>query len=542
MSKIKLLALGGLEENGKNLYYLEYNNSGIIIDVGIGNYDNKGIGVDSVIPDLEYLNKKNIVAVLISHGHIDQMGAINHLLKVKPNLKIYASDFTVEFLKLYGVNSKNLNIIKYDQVLKIENFEIESFKLSHAVFGNYGYLINTPAGAVMYSTDYNFNQTVSKNERTDIEKIIKLKNKYKIKVLMTEVLDIENEGVASSAQEEIKKFRNIVEYATGRIIISLYSSNVSGINNIIEVAEEYDKKICIIGRDLLNYVNVSRRQGYITHSRDRFKKLGDIDKINPENQIIIVSGLYEEPFSELASMALGKNKFVKIKKDDTVIIASKAYDKIESYCQEVKDDLARTFAKIIHQKLNIASHAQKEDIKMMINLVEPNFVMPIKGEYRKQIVLLKEAEKLGYKFENIIIASNGNLIEINEENYKIIEEIQLQNILVKSSKNKDQKINNKVINDRELLSTDGYVTVMVKIDKKTKKIIDEPLISSGGIIKFDDDKKLVFEFQKFVKNIFDKEDIDLKKKQIEIRIKGRRFLENKIQKAPMILIIFLEVE
>jgi len=541
MKNIKLVALGGAAENGKNMYFLQYKEHGILFDAGLTNYDNKAIGIDSLMPDISYLKDKHISAILISHGHMDQMGAINQVIKQHPNVPVYGSDYTIEFLKLSCPKDANLQTLKYDSILKINDFEIEPFRLSHAIFGNYGYLVNTPDGAIVYATDYNFNQTVSVTERTDIQKIVNFNNKYKILLLMTETIAIEEEGVAASGQEDILKFSNIVEHSNGKTIVSLYSSNVSGINNIIDVAEKLDKKICILGRDLLTYVNLSRRQGYLKHSKDRFKKLSDLKNIDPTKQLIIVSGLYEEPFKELEKVATGSNSLFTIDRNDTIIIASKPYDKIEGYAQSVNDKLARTMALIVKQKLNISSHAQKEDVKMMINLFQPRFIAPIKGEYRKQVQLEIEAVKLGYDNSQIVIMANGELIEIDQKEAVMTKKIDITDILIKNERNSQTETNPIVIRDREVLSQNGYLTIILTVDRNSKKLIKIPEIFSGGLSKFDDDIEIMESLQKIVKTAFDDNSIDAKKRQTTIRIKSIRYLENKIGKSPMVLQVLLEV-
>ena len=541
-SKYKIIALGGLQENGKNTLILETEKTMILIDAGISNFTNKTLGIDYIIADYSYLekNKKKFKAILISHGHFDQMGALYQILE-KYDVPVYGSNYTIAFLKknLDKKFFKNLKEITYSKVLIIDDVKVEPFTLSHAIFGNYGYLLAMQDEAIIYASDYNFDQIPSKFACTDIEKILTLKNKYKIKLFLTETVSIDNLGMSSGQQDYFPTLKREIESAPARVIFTLYSSNLHGMATIINLAEKYNKKIMIVGRDLLTYVNISRDLGYMKIPKDVFVKVNNINKVKDEDLFIVVAGLYDYPFMELNRVSLNNHNILKFKMTDKVIVASKPYDEIEDLAQEILDKVARNVGSISHAATNISAHAYQEDIKMMINLFEPEYIMPIKGEYRKFITLTKVAKLLGYTEEQVIIANNGEVIEQLNGSFVTTETLKLNNLLV--NKDHDTNVNPIILKDREILSDNGYVTIILMFAKGTDKLVQKPVILSGGLIQFDDDEDIL----NGCLNIVEKEILSMdNNRQLvnKLKIKLSRYLNKKIGKTPMILPMRVEID
>lgn len=540
--KFKIIALGGLGENGKNTYIVETENDIVIIDAGLSNYSNKQLGIDFILPDYSYLeeNKEKVRAILISHGHLDQMGAIAHILNVV-DAPVYGSNYTTSFLKGYIPKSKHkfLKEIKYDQVLKIGDLSIESFRLSHAIFGNLGFLIACGKDAVVYATDYNFDQMATEYARSDIKKIVMLSNKYTIKTLMTETLAIEERGSAGSSQDHMLHLKRFIDSASGRMIISIYSSNLAGMRNIIDLAAQNQKKIVIIGRDLLTYVNVAKEFGYIEHIKDLFVRIQDISKYEDNELMIVIAGLYEDPFIELEKMAKGIHNIIKLQEGDNVLIASKPYDETEAYAQKVLDLVSLAGATITEQKINTASHAHEEDVKMMINLFEPEYIVPIKGEYRKFIHLKTIATNLGYDEDKVKIIKNGDVLEFVENGAYVAKTLKLPDQLINI--NGKEKTNPIILKDREILSENGYVLVIMTFYKGTNERIQAAELVSGGLLNLDDNPQI----KEGCIKIVDRE-IEAAKDSRELvnKIKNKigRYLNTKIGKVPMVLPIRIEVD
>ncbi len=542
-SKFKIMALGGLDENGKNCYVIETAEDIIVIEAGSTNFNNKLLGIDIVIPDFNYLikNKDKVRAILISHGHFDQMGAITYLIE-QLNVPVYASSYTIEFLKHY-VNKKKykmLKELKYSGILRIGQLKIEPFSLSHAIYGNFGFVIaNENKEAIVYATDFNFDQTANRFGRTDIRKIVELSKKYQVKGLMVESVSADCIGMAAGDQSYHAQFARTVESAPGRLIVSLYSSNLAGMTNIIRMAEEYDKKIVIIGRDLLNYVNIARNANYISHKKELFIRISDINKYDENQLIIVVAGLYLEPFTTLAKMSTNRHNIIKINERDTILIASKPYDEIEANAQDILDVIARTECEIKSQKINVASHAYQEDIKMLINLFEPETIIPIKGEYRKFKIMQELVMNVGIGAERVKILKNGEQLEIHDEFAIVNNEFPLEPTLI--SDDEDEPINPIVLRDREILSDNGYVLLVLTFLKGKQEIIQEPEVISGGLIQFDDDEDLIAGCKKIIKNELEK-DYSNRELVTKLKTKVSRYLQNNIGKTPIVLPVRMEVD
>lgn len=541
-NNFKIIALGGLGENGKNTYIVETEKDIVIIDAGLSNYSNKQLGIDFILPDYSYLekNKDKVRGILISHGHVDQMGAISHILNVV-NVPVFGSNYTVSFLKGYIPKSKQklLKEIKYSNPLKLGDLTIECFKLSHAIFGNLGFLLASGNDAIVYTTDYNFDQMATEHARTDIKKIVMLANKYKIKGLMTETVAVEERGSAGSSQDHMLHLTRFINSSTGRMIISIYSSNLAGMRNIIDLAAKNEKKIVIIGRDLLTYVNVAKEFGYIEHIKDLFVRIQDINKYEDNELIIVIAGVYEDPFVELEKMAKGIHNIVQLQDTDHVLIASKAYDETEAYAQKVLDLVSLAGAKISEQKINTASHAHEEDVKMMINLFEPEYIIPIKGEYRKFVHLKTIANKLGYSDDFVKIIKNGDVLELVEKGSYISKTIKVPDQLI-NIKGKE-KTNPIILKDREILSENGYILVIMTFYKGTNEKVQAPELVSGGLLTIDDNQMIKEGCLKIVNREIEAAS-DSRELVNKIKNKMGRYLNTKLGKVPMVLPIRIEVD
>ena len=537
----RLIALGGVDEPGRNSYVLETKDGMILLDAGSSNFTNKSLGVDMILPDFGYVldNKDKFKAILISHGHIDQMGALNALLN-QVSVPVYASKYTIKFLKTY-VDKKHWNMLKeinYHQPIHVGKLTIECFGLSHAIFGNFGYVITDSNNkSVAYATDYNFDQSKTKFARTDVNQIVSLANKHDIEVLLTESISADKTGIATANKEYVRSFERIIEEAKGRLIIGLYSSNLAGMTTIIRAAEKYHKKIVIIGRDLLKYVNIAREEGYLVHQHDIFARVGDMDNIDPQDLIVVVSGLYSEPFIELVKMANHNHGLLQINEQDTVLIACKAYDEIESYAQAALDQIARTNRRIKQQNLNAPSHAHQEDIKLLINLFDPKFVIPIKGEYRKLKVVKNMMKDIDRDSSDCCIIRAGEILAIYDDYCLVENDIYLEPQLISSE---EEDINHKLMVEREILADNGYVVVELIYYKGENEFCQEPTIISGGLINFNDDEDVINLIKKIIYSYADK-GLDKNELIAKIRNKLSRVMLDLIGKKPLILVSKVEI-
>lgn len=534
---LKIMALGGLGEVSKNCYIIESDKDIVVIDVGSKKYPTSSLGVDIEVNDISYLekNKNKVKGILISHAHPEQMGGLKYLLN---NLKVpvYGSKYTIEFLK-NEIKNNEFKSIDYDKEIKIGKFIIECFSLSHSVFGHLGFLVSYEKNAIVYATDYNFNQANKSMIMTDIQKIILLKQKYNIKLLLTETKNAEYSGYAASTTSFMQKFQRISQETKGKLFITLYSKNITGMINIMEIAEQNNKKIVIVGKELLTYVNVSKKLGYIDHKYDMFIKIRDIQKYDPSKIIIVVSGDYLEPFVELENIAEGSSTITNITQDDTILVASEPYDETEAMVQTILDRVARTECTIKNQSITSSANAYEEDIKMMINLWKPQNIMPINGEYRKFKKLEKIALSLGYEHDNIKVLENGEQLVVDNNVY-VNNFYKMHPIM--SNENYNEEINPLLINDRKILTEEGYVLITYIIEKSTSKIIQKPNIVSGGLMKFDNDQKLIDKCQDIIKK--ETPEYLLAENMIKVKNKIKKLVFNQIGKTPLVLTVKIEVK
>lgn len=531
--KMKFMALGGLEENGKNCYIVEDDTSIIVLDAGSRKFIDSNFGIDYVINDYTYLLERidKIKGILVSHAHDDQIGGIKILLKqINKKIPVYGSNYTISFLQ-QEYKYSDYKIINYKEPTKIGSFVVEPFLLSHAVFGNFGFLVAQEKNAIVYATDYNFNQSLKENIRTDIAKIIKLKTNYNIVGLFTETLAIDHSGTSTGIQDFFKSFQRNLESNQGKVFITLYSTNLIGMINIIEMAQKLNKKLVIVGRDLLTYVNVSKKLGYIEHVSDMFIKIRDISRYNSNEIMVVVSGTYLEPFEQLEKLAKPGNEITTINEEDLVLVASDPFDEIEGMVQKILDKVSRTECTIKTQKVSYPSHAYAEDVKMLINLFAPKFLIPIKGEYRKFKEFEKISQSLGYDNKEINLLSNGDIVEITENEIVPTGFFKTKDQLINSST--DEFIHPLLMKDRETISQEGYVLVTFVVDKHTKKVINTPNIISGGLMAFDNNEELMKKCEEVVMKIIIANDFEIN--VIKVKNKIRKLLENKIGKSPLIL-------
>jgi ribonuclease J len=316
------------------------------------------------------------------------------------------------------------------------------------------------------------------------------------------------------------------------------SSNLAGFTNIIRMAELHKKKIVIIGRDLLNYVNIAKQAGYITHERDIFCRIADINKVEDQDLIIVIAGLHAEPFLDLTKMAKKTHNLLQLKAEDNILIAADTYDEIESFVQKSLDTIARSNCSIQSLKINVPANAYQEDIKMLINLFEPRFIVPIKGEYRKLKALKDLALKVGYEEGNVVIINNGDILSIYDEYLGVNNSIRLSETYY--SESEKGKIDPIILKDREVLADNGYVMIIMMVQKGTHKLLMPPEIISGGLIEFNNDKDIVEKCQKITMNEFSK-DYSNKELVNKLKVKIARNLQSTIGKTPMILPVKIEI-
>ena len=548
MSNIKMMSLGGLNENGKNIYTVNIDGNILIFDVGIKYASDNMYGVDYIIPDFTYLvqNKKKIVGVFISHAHYENMGALTELIKTIPDIKVYATNYTSKIIdiecKEENVFVKNLNVIKPYKKISFGSFSVFPFSVTHSAPESVGYAINTKDGAIIYMADFVIDPTMSGYYDMDLGKLAYI-GKQGVLALMCESVFAEKKGFTSPRHKLDKFFRSVIDKNQGRIIFSLLSLHLHTIEEIFDALKDKKRKVVVMGKKLQFIINMAIKEGYLKVSPDL---IGDLTNLKDENSIILVSNDREMPFYNLNRIVSGYDKFVTLRETDTVVFAEPSYDAYELTEVKLKNDIAIIGANIesVPRENSVRLHASSEDIMLIIKLFNPKYYIPIKGEYRYQVENGNLAFNVGMKKENILLKENGDVIHLVDGNLvDDFEHIDVNDILIDGKSIND--VGELVLKDREMLGNNGVVLISATMDKKTKKILVGPEVLTRGFIYVKDNMDLISEIkdksEEIIKNNTNAKYADYTKIRNEIRENVGSMLYKKTESKPVILTVIQEV-
>lgn len=545
-NKIKIFALGGLNEIGKNMYVVEVDNEIYVFEAGLKYADDKMLGVDYIIPKYDYLinNKNKVKGIFLSHGHDEQIGAIPDILHDLPNIKIYGTKFTLEMLK-EELESENLkaNLIELQPHKKIrigKNF-IFPISLSHNVPDSVGYVLYTNQGAIFYTGNFVFDPSMQGAYKTDIGKLAYV-GKQGVLCLLSESQYADKQGYTSPNHRTYGYLRELINQHDGRILINIYQGQIFRIQELFNAIMETDRKVVIMGKRLEKTVLKSIENGYIDFDKTRLGNIHHLDN----NTIIIVSDEREKPYSNMKRIVKGYDKFISLKEDDTIVFASAVYDGMEKTATILFDDIAKRGCNLITMsgKKFPSLHASSEDLMLMLDLMQPKYYFPVCGEYRHQVANSEVAKQIGMKEENIILNLNGNVATF--VNGKLVDEsefVKADDILIDGKTVGD--IGELVIKDREMLGENGIVLVVAIIDKQTKEILSGPEIVTKGFVYVKDNIDLIKEAQsmacEILKNNTKQSYIDYSKVKNEIRDQIGKYFYQETECKPIILIMMQEV-
>ena len=544
MSKIKIFSLGGLNEVGNNMYVVNVDEEIFILDAGFKYADDKMLGIDYIIPNFDYLkeNVDKIKGIFISHGHDSQYGALPDILEELPNIPVYGTEFTLGIIKsVVGDKNYNFKTIVPHKKINFKNTSIFPITLTHSVPGSVGYVINTSDGAIVYTSNFLFDPTMDGAYKTDIGKLAYV-GKQGVLCLMSESMYADKVGYTSPNNRIENIVMESINKATGRVLFNIYEAQLYRIQELFNVATLLDKKVVILGKKLEEIINKAIDMNYIEF--DKTKLLG-LNHVNDPNIIVLISDDREKPFSNIRRIINGRDKFLKINEDDTIIFASPSYDGLERSATKIYDEIAKMDLNlVIIPKKYLSHHASSEDLMMMINLMNPKYYFPVIGEYRHQVANADNAVKAGMSKDNIILKLNGEVATFIDGNLvDEYEKVKVDEILVDGKSVGD--VGELVLKDREMLSENGIVIVSATINKTSKKIIAGPEILTRGFIFVKDNIDLIKESEKIstdVINEFTKDNyVDFNKIKLGIRDKLGRYFYKETECKPMILIVIQEV-
>lgn len=547
MSKIKMFALGGLNEIGKNMYVINVDNEIFIFDAGYKLADDHMLGIDYIIPNFDYLkeNKDKIKGIFISHGHDSQYGALPDIIAELNEVPIYGTDFTLEILKTY-FDSEELNKVNFKTIIpyksiKFKNVSIFPITLTHSVPGSVGFVINTNDGAIVYTSNFLFDPTMQGAYKTDIGKLAYV-GKQGVLCLMSESMYAEKQGYTSPNNRIESVINEVLNKNDNRILFNIFEAQLYRIQELFNAVALTDRKIVILGKKLETIINKAVDLKYIDFDK---KRICSLSHINDPKVVVLISDDREKPFSNISRIIRGNDKFVKLNKDDTIVFANPAYDGLEKSSTRIYDEIAKKdIDLVIIPKKFLSHHASSEDLMMMINLMNPKYYFPVIGEYRHQVANADVAYKVGIPKENILLKLNGDVVYF--ENGKLIENgevVKTDDILVDGKTAGD--IGELVLKDRELLSDNGIVIVSATIDKISKKILAGPEILTRGFIYVKDNIDLIKESEKISLEVINENIktnyVDFNKIKLGIRDKLGKYLYQETECKPMILIVMQEI-
>lgn len=553
---LRIIPLGGLEEIGRNMTVFEYGQDIIIVDMGLQFPDEDQPGIDYIIPDVTYLKgkEKNIRGVIITHGHYDHIGAIPHLMEILGNPPIYMTELTRGIVVKRQEDYKekaplNIHTVKKIDRIRLGSFSIEFFHVNHTIPDAVGLAINTPVGTVIHTGDFKFDHSPISDAPADVAKIARLGSEN-ILALMSDSTDSRTPGYSLSESRIAKTLDEIFEQThDGRLIFATFSSLISRIQSVVAAAEKHGRKVAVDGYSMKTNVEIARTLGYLQTKKGTFIPISKVNEF-PDNKVaILCTGSQGESNAVLMRIVNGEHRFVKVHKDDTFVLSSSVIPGNERTVQAIMDTIYRKDAKVINYKMmdvHAGGHARQEDLKMMINLIRPKYLIPIHGNY----FMLKLHGELGVSVgmdpKNILIGSNGKVIEFDyRQNGKVTSErVQVNNVMVDGLGVGD--IGEVVLRDRQVLAKDGMFVITVIIDSKTKKIIGKPQVTSRGFIFVKENFDLVNATKKKVEEVvYAKTSPDSAVNWDYVRNNIRevvgQYLYTKTQRRPMVLPVVIEV-
>ena len=551
-SKLKIIPLGGLHEIGKNITVFEYENEIIVVDCGLSFPEDDMLGIDLVIPDITYLEKNvdKIKGLVITHGHEDHIGSIPYLLK-KINVPIYATKLTVGLIKNKLEEHKLLRTTELHEVTQGEtvklgkNFKVEFIRSSHSIPDSVMLGITTPAGTILHTGDFKVDFTPIDGKIMDFGRIAEL-GEQGILALMSDSTNSERKGFTMSESSVGEVFDKLFLHCTKRIVVATFASNVHRVQQIVNAAIKYNRKIAVCGRSMINMITTARELGYIECPENLFIDIDMIKNYTDEQLVIITTGSRGEPMSALTRMAAGDHRKVKITPNDLVIISATPIPGNEKFVSKVIDDLMQIGAEVVYSALedvHVSGHACQEEQKLIIALAKPKYFIPVHGEYRQLIAHSETAQSMGIDKDNIIMLQNGRVLEINEDSAEFTGTVQSGRVLVDGLGVGD--VGNIVLRDRQHLSQDGLIIIVLTMDGSTGDVIAGPDVISRGFVyvreseNLMDDVKTVVRHE--VKKCEEKEIRDWSTIKTTVRENLRDYIFAKTKRNPMIIPIIMEV-
>lgn len=548
---IKIIPLGGVRENGKNMYIAEVGEDIFVLDCGLKYPENELLGIDVVIPDFTYLeeNVERVAGVFLTHGHADSIGALPYLLS-KLSVPVFGTELTIELAKLsVGRNEaakrfKDFHVVDEHTEIDFGETVVSFFRTTHTIPDSVGINLKTKEGSIVYTGDFKFDQTAIPMYQTDYVRLAEI-GKEGVLALLSESANAENPVPVASELQIADEVFDTIKYWDGRIIVACVASNLQRVQQILDAADKAQRKVVLTGQDFERIIRTAMRleKLQLPHE-DLLVTLKDMKKYRPEELIILETGRMGEPIKSLQKMANKTHRNIKIEEGDLVYITTTPSIAMETMVAKTEDIVFRAggTVKLISENMRVSGHANPNDLQLMLNFMKPTYFIPVQGEYRELAAHADLAHTVGIPYKNIYITGRGDVLEYKNERMSVSGTISAENVMIDGLGIGD--IGNIVLRDRKILSEDGIFVAVVTISRREKKIISKPQITSRGFVYVKASRDLMKESSTMIEEIVEKHlesnDFEWSKLKQDIRDQLGRYLFEQTRRRPVILPVIME--
>ncbi|HHK0724570.1 TPA: ribonuclease J [Streptococcus pyogenes] len=552
MTDIKMIALGGVREYGKNFYLVEINDSMFILDAGLKYPENEQLGVDLVIPNLDYVieNKGKVQGIFLSHGHADAIGALPYLL-AEVSAPVFGSELTIELAKLFVKSNNstkkfnNFHVVDSDTEIEFKDGLVSFFRTTHSIPESMGIVIGTDKGNIVYTGDFKFDQAAREGYQTDLLRLAEIGKEGVLALLSDSVNATSNDQIASES-EVGEEMDSVISDADGRVIVAAVASNLVRIQQVFDSATAHGRRVVLTGTDAENIVRTALRLEKLMITDERLLiKPKDMSKFEDHELIILEAGRMGEPINSLQKMAAGRHRYVQIKEGDLVYIVTTPSTAKEAMVARVENLIYKAggSVKLITQNLRVSGHANGRDLQLLMNLLKPQYLFPVQGEYRDLAAHAKLAEEVGIFPENIHILKRGDIMALNDEGFLHEGGVPASDVMIDGNAIGD--VGNIVLRDRKVLSEDGIFIVAITVSKKEKRIISKAKVNTRGFVYVKKSHDILRESAELVNttvgNYLKKDTFDWGELKGNVRDDLSKFLFEQTKRRPAILPVVMEV-
>jgi ribonuclease J len=558
-NRLRVISLGGAGEVGRNCWVLEYGDDAIVLDMGVMFPENEMLGVDLILPDVTYLQERNVKihGIFVSHGHEDHIGALPYLLPLIDLPPVYGTTLTLGLIQPKLKEHKLLDKVERHTIeaggkYTAGPFTIEPFHIAHSIPDAVAFGINTPAGLVVYLTDWKFDHTPVDNWPTDVTRMAELGRRNPL-LLLTDCVRAESKGVTPSERVIGEAFDSIFAIAQGRIIVATFASNISRVQQVIDTADAYGRKVVAAGRSMENNVRIAQELGYLKVPDGVLIRPSQMGEYRDDEIAVVCTGSQGEPMAALARMANRDYPHVKIKAGDTVVVSATPIPGNETSVHKVIDNLYRLGAEVVYgseSPIHVSGHAAQEELKMALALLRPQFVMPFHGDYRHMAIYRKLALSMGYTAERVLLPETGSIMEFSQD-YGEITGKGPGGLIYVDGTAIGGDVTNAVLRDRQMLAKDGILMIVVSVDSTTGKVIAGPDVVSRGFTHLRQSTDLIESTKQRVRDSLDSfadydgrggvSSTDLTYLQRKIKDTVSEFVYQQTRRRPMVLPVVMEV-